>query len=928
MSAANEETQKQPIAITKMHVVSQTHWDREWYEDFQGFRTRLVYMIDELLDHMEQDPEYKYFMMDGQTIVLEDYLEIRPENRGRLAKLIQAGRISIGPWYVMPDEYLVSGEALIRNLEKGMKLSRTWGVEPMMSGFVTDIFGHNSQLPQILRQFGIDNAVLFRGFRGDGDPAEIWWEGADGSRVLGLKLDEDRSYSDFYFAIRWPFFERDDAYEAHREEVIQRAAQLMAYKNERATTSLGIGMDGVDHIEIEPQMGTLLRMLNNADELKVEFVHSTLEAYLAELRTKIGELRVYKGELREQAFDGVNNWVPENTLSSRVHLKQHNDRCETLLEKWTEPLAVITALEGRAYPAAFIDKAWEFVLQNHPHDSICGCSIDQVHRDMMYRFDQSRLISEQMIKEQMHFIADHLDEEALGGRPAFTVFNPSQTAIDGVIEVELSLPAGTDASVTWPFLGGTSFRLYDSEQREVAYQLIEVKRNRMRRYRPYRELPRGETVDRLRIAFPAQVPAMGYATYLLEKYTIEPNAPLAYSAPKMVAPVRHPGSMQTGENSWDNGRITVSVDSNGTINVADKASGHQYSGLLLFEDEGDIGDGWSHIPPVANTRIRSTGARAVVTSISDGPYQATIGIELQLSLPCSAAQDDTGRSSELADVPVSIVIDLKRNDPLLYIRTAITNTVRDHRLLLLFPTGLAAEHYYTSTPFDFVRRDITQPDRSDYLRKPFETVPHNGIIMTADDKQGMAIYSKGLYEAFVRDHEQRTIALTLYRSTGKEVLCDGSDGGQLLGKLEFEYAIRLFAPNEMTHADLWKEYQRYAAGVRTADRREGKLFKETLQGRTADLPLTGGYLSLDSSGLILSSYRQSPEGGSYLVRMFNIEDSNVQGRLTFRQQLASAELVDLDGRPLEGGVTLRDKHTLELTAKAKQIVTIRVKFAV
>jgi alpha-mannosidase/mannosylglycerate hydrolase len=160
-------------------------------------------------------------MMDGQTIVLDDYLEIRPENRERLQRLIQTGRIQIGPWYVMPDQFLVSGESQVRNLLKGIRAARQWGVEAVKSGYVTDIFGHNSQFPQILQALGMDNAMLFRGFHGDADPAEFWWEGADGSRVIGLKLDEDRCYSDFYFAIRWPFFDRDNDYEGNQEKEIE-----------------------------------------------------------------------------------------------------------------------------------------------------------------------------------------------------------------------------------------------------------------------------------------------------------------------------------------------------------------------------------------------------------------------------------------------------------------------------------------------------------------------------------------------------------------------------------------------------------------------------------------------------------------------------------------------------------------------------------
>ena len=168
-----------------IHVVSHTHWDREWYLTYEQFRMRLVTLIDRLLDLLETEPAYKHFHLDGQTIVLEDYLEIRPEQEPRLRRAIESGRILIGPWYVMPDEFLVSGESLIRNLTRGHQISRQFG-GPMPVGYLPDLFGHVAQMPQIWRQFGLDNTILWRGFGGKN--AEYWWQAPDGSRVLMMHL--------------------------------------------------------------------------------------------------------------------------------------------------------------------------------------------------------------------------------------------------------------------------------------------------------------------------------------------------------------------------------------------------------------------------------------------------------------------------------------------------------------------------------------------------------------------------------------------------------------------------------------------------------------------------------------------------------------------------------------------------------------------
>ena len=254
----------------KFYVISHTHWDREWYQTFQNYRYRLVRMMDNLIEGLEKDEEYKVFHLDGQTIVLNDYLEIRPENRERLTKLIQEGRIVIGPWYVMPDEFLISGEALIKNLQMGHKICAQYGVEPMKNGYVTDIFGHNSQFPQILNGFEIHSATLYRGI-GDYEKDAFLWKSPDGSEVVAAKLEAERSYSNFYFAVRWPFEGR----EYDEKEVVEKMRTLADRARQMAATEAVLMMDGVDHCGMEPLLPELLKLF--ARELPdVEFIHGNI----------------------------------------------------------------------------------------------------------------------------------------------------------------------------------------------------------------------------------------------------------------------------------------------------------------------------------------------------------------------------------------------------------------------------------------------------------------------------------------------------------------------------------------------------------------------------------------------------------------------------------------------------------------------------
>jgi len=921
--------------IAKIYVVSHTHWDREWYEDFQNYRTRLVYFLDELLDYLENTPSYKHFMLDGQTIPVDDYLELRPERRQQLERFVREGRIAVGPWYVMPDEFLVSGEALIRNLSIGFRKSRQLGSEPMKSGYVTDLFGHNSQMPQIFRGFGIGNAVLFRGFYGDGDDAEIWWEGADGSRVLGLKLDEDRSYSDFYFFLRWPFADRN--YEYEEKELLERAQHMLAYKQERSTTGIAIGLDGCDHVEIEPRLPWMLELLNKGG-LGAEWEHTSLEQYVGELEQQLerqgDRLKVFRGEQRSPGYVGVNNSVLANVLSSRIHLKQLNQANEYLLQGWAEPWSVFAAAEGKPYPQAFLEEAWKQLIQNHPHDSICGCSISRVHEDMLYRFAQCQSIGERMSGESLHYIAGHIDAAALGGDHALVVFHAGQRPWQGIVEAELEWPAGASPLVANRLMQGSDFRLFDDAGREVPYQVLGVRAGSVRKWRPYRDLPRAEGVDRITLAFEASLPAFGYAAFTVKAERSEPPQAGGYAFARHAEPVRYLGTQQAAPGRWENGRLAVEIASNGTLSVEDLQTGYRAQQLLLLEDEADVGDGWNHIAPPANEVVHSACAQASFAVVHDGPLETRLRISVLLEVPEAAAPGKLARAAKRVQLPIETFITLRKGDPLLRCRTVVANHARDHRLKVLFPAAFPCSEYYTSTPFDLVRREAASPDYSRYKEKDSGIVPHNGLVALADanEEYGMAVFSKGLYEAQVRQSASShspgsTIALTLYRSTGDEVLSDGGDGGQLLRTLEFEYALRLFCPTSEPLPQLLQEQQHYAIdAVRTVNRKPGPPAYETPYRRELSLPACRSYLELAGAApsLAISAVKQAEDHpGALIVRLWNCADAPASGELRFHFPVASYQRVNLDEQPLEEGREA-ERGVVPVSAKGKEIVTWKI----
>jgi mannosylglycerate hydrolase len=426
--------------MNTLHLVTHTHWDREWYQTFQQFRLKLVRLMDHLLALLAADPDFKYFMLDGQTIVLDDYLQIRPEREGEIRDHVQRGRILIGPWFVLPDEFLVSPEAIVRNLLQGDRTARAFGAK-MEIGYIPDPFGHIGQMPQILQGFGIESASLWRGL--DDQPAEFWWQAPDGSKVFMAYL-----CSSYGNASGLPTSTPDQfvtEVSRLRDELLPRSA----------TEDVALLMHGSDHV-VPPADTSAAIAYANAHLQGDVLLHSTLPAYIADLQAKIQALKLnlttVSGELRACKRSPL---LP-GVLSTRMWIKQRNRACETLLEKWAEPFstwaqlvvdekpgtAALTVQPAAAVrdPAAVLRYAWRLLMENHPHDSICGCSIDQVHEEMRPRFDQVEQIGEEITRQSLDTLAAAVDTRADGCSSAVVVFNPTSGSRTDTVTVEAEAP--------------------------------------------------------------------------------------------------------------------------------------------------------------------------------------------------------------------------------------------------------------------------------------------------------------------------------------------------------------------------------------------------------------------------------------------------------------------------------------------------------
>ncbi len=880
----------------RIYLFSSTHWDREWYQSFQGFRRRLVDMTDDLIESLESHPEFPQFTFDGQTIVLRDYLEIAPENEIRLRKLIREGRILIGPWYVMPDEYLVSGEGLIRNLLIGTALAREFGVEPMRYGYICDIFGHAAQTPQIFAGFGFEGTLLGRGTNEADFPAHFLWESPDGTRIITFKLADEGGYGDFFSSYLNQL--SPDASESEKDDLLR---QVVERERSRSDIPVVLLMDGLDHMHIHTE--ALLDVKARLSRLypDAEICIGGLENMVHKLQPYRGEMPVKVGELNDTAREqhGYVHLIT-NTLSSRYDIKQKNDAAQTELEKWSGLFTVLTALEGHPLRTGYYRTAWRHVIENHPHDSICGCSIDQVHRDMHYRFDQALEIGAEISHTGLRTLSDGGDSD--GAEIILTVMNPLPFPRNEAVSIKVYFPADWKWRYSEPFGYEeiNAFQLLDEDGKPVPFKVTDILRDT-------RAPNFGERIvgDRHTLTFTARTPACGFA-----RYRIVPSG----------HPVRSFDTLRTGTLTAENRFIRVTVTPDGTLDLEDLRTGRVYTDQLRFSDDGEIGDGWYHCAPAHDRQILSAGAPAVVSVEEDSPARCVFGVEKTMLVPARVERSGElrrqfSRSAELTPVKLFSRITVDAESPLVRIDLTIENTARDHRLRLLIPTGIQKDEYTASEAFCTVTRRVSIPKERELWR---EAGQHEKAMerfaFKRDDTAGLAFVSGGgLHEIGAFDDADGTLAVTLLRCIGQMPFNLPAEDGELLGKWNYTFGL-LPMTAETTAADIQRTADSLAAGLR--DR----------QDAVVNDPNSHSYFSLssDRGSVCCSTLKPAEDDDGVILRLYSLSNAPDTARCGFDRTIQSAELCTLEESPLEE--LSPSGSMISIPLSPWQILTLRLRF--
>ena len=889
-SASSEQPRK------RAHYVQGTHWDREWYEPFQLYRARLVKTIDRLLDIMHQRDDFPSFFFDGQTSLIDDYLAIRPDNAEPLHALIRAGRIPIGPWFTMPDESLPSGEALVRNLLLGCRTANGLGVEPMRVGYVCDMFGHNSQLPQILCGFGIDSAVFFRGTNDETHPPRFRWFAPDGSHVMALKLPDAGGYGMCTAAVRIkPGLD-------HADEAAQAFIDLADAERRRTGLDDILLLDALDHRPAEERMVALLQQVRSmAPEWDV--LWSTLEAFAADMRPHAVNWPQRQGELRDPAVSGGH--VLNNVLSSRVPLKQANVRCQTLLEAWAEPLAVLTAPAGYDGGRPYLDLAWRYLLLNHAHDSICGCSLDQVHADMHYRFDQVRMIAETVRRDAAESVATRVAVDRPSGEAVVLVWNPLPVTREESVDLQLLLPENPDARrATHDQVDTRTFELLDADGHVVPYQLLHVAPATAHTWMDRRGDPRAEPRQPVRVSARLRLPACGYTTLVTRTLDTPRPAP--------------GGSLSPATGVMDNGILRVTIRPNGAFDLKDLRSGDTYCGLGLLEDVADIGDGWNHFQPVTDEVVTSLAGGASVARLADGPEKVVYRITHRLMLPTHFDTATQARSTTRRDLEVATELTLRRGADSVQCETRVDNVIRDHALRLLLPTDLDVDAVLAETPFDVVERPAALRDVG-LLQEPDQYAkPVTSFLGVHDGRRGLVVTTEGLHEAGLRDDERRTLIVTLCRAFPRNWNASVRDqvGGQLQQPLRLRWQV-LPLTGPWDPAAVAMKARAATAGVYV------HLSPEAAD--TPDLPPEQSLMEFADGRLTLTALKPAHDGDSVVLRVVNIADKPAGDRVRFARAVARFRRVTLEEKPAAEWAAPRDGW-IPLKAGPKQILSIEIQW--
>jgi len=902
------------------HVVSHTHWDRAWYLPFEVFRIRLVTLVKKLLDIMEKDRAYK-FCFDSQMLPLEDYFEIYPEDRPRVERLVKEGRLAIGPFYALPDQYLVTGESLIRNLAIGIRQAKALG-SVSMEGALSDVFGHPAQVPQILAGFGIRSAIFVRGLTLQ-QKKRGWvqrWIAPDARSSVIMYFLPGGGYASLYL---WGTDSFDPAlYPTLPTDMDEWSVDLALKHVERAFADYRIGGmttnqlwfgNGVDHQEAQPHTPALIKAVNERQDW-IRLVHSTYEQMIDAVVAEKRRLPIITGQFRP----GLHG-----TMTSRVYLKQDYARIAGRLEMLAEPLLAIADIFGaghrafreprhnaytfnpgqnwaafRYYPAGQMEHLWKLLLQNSPHDDVCGCSVDRTHRDMENRFERAGEMCEYFVKDALLLCASRIAQRLGESRiPAVVAFNPHPFTWRDRVRVRAFLPGARTSK---------ALSVVDSKGRAIPFVVESAARIARYPWNGNNFQKDGVPGLDVALAIAPEMKGLSFAAFRIATNAARQRETAGASAKRA-----------DGKAIIENAFYKASIHRDGTFDLLDKRLAKRFNGLAALEDVEDCGDSYMFRRfEKPGEPVSSRGAKGKVRIISHDAISTVVEVAFDMLLPVSLTRDRKSRDKTTIACPVRIRYEMPHFRKGLRITVSVDNRAKDHEMYLAFPTGLATGSYDFDSKFDFDTYKIGEPvGRIDSL----------AIVKQGRAALGVVGECPTLLQSR-KDRGRATLLWSLFRSVD---FVTASIPREFWDASEAQCLRKITRTYEIVTGD-YRHVRREALKLRRAiiapvtavpvtpwDRNRYKDKRFTALG----IPDGGPIVSIPGDDVHFSAFKRSEDGGGWVVRVYSLAPSRQRCSIATRVPVTGACLCDLSEKP-QSRLTMSADGQFAFAIGPKEIKTI------
>lgn len=860
----------------KVHVVPHSHWDREWY--FTTSRSKIYLMKDfkDVLDTLESDEEFKYFMIDAQASLLDDYLKWMPNDEERIKSLVTKGKLIIGPWYTQTDQLVISGESIVRNLYYGIERCKEFG-NYMKVGYVPDSFGQSAQMPQIYSGFGIKDSLFWRGVSDDMvDSTEFNWKGSDGTVAFAVQIPFG-----YYCGGNIPEDEED-----LKEYLEEQIGKL----KEKASTNNVYLPNGFDQAPIRINLPEILKKANTIDEDN-EYIISNIENYIESVKAERSDFKELEGEF----VNGKHMRIHKSIFSSRSDLKIMNNHLENYIVNVVEPILAMSYSLGNEYPHTTMRDIWKLMFENAAHDSIGSCNSDTTNEDVYMRYKQARDLSTNLLDLHMRLVATKIKNNS--EEITLTLFNAFPKARTEVVEFEAFIPE-------------EDFIIKNAQGKELKY-VIKSKEDisdyvltQTIRLNPSKKIYIPSKVYRAKIALKAEdIPSVGYCQVVFElnkknKLSVE----------------------ECKDNTIENKYYKIAANENGSIDILDKTSNRLYLNQGILEENGDDGDSYNYSPPRKDLIISSLSSKSE-PKVLKSEVQEELILKYSMKVPISLEERANGNAS--VDMPVEMKISLDDDKNIITFNVDIDNKALSHRVRILFNTEIVSKLSIADQQFGVISRKTVLEDNIKlwetnqelWQEKPITIEPMQSFVTLENGKRGLAVITEGVREYQIVGEKFDTIALTLFRSfgyMGREDLLyrPGRASGekiietpnaQLLRKLKFDFGIHIYNDefDKANIANLAKSYLTPIQVYEYADFLNGRMIfafrdEEKIYENQYSL------LRFKDENFALSSIKKQESGTGLLIRIFNpMKTDNTKGKIIFNKEYKKSYYAMLDESYLE-----------------------------